>query len=292
MNKTVKRKIIKIEENRCNGCGECVPNCPEGAIQIVNGKAKLVREPNCDGLGACIGHCPRGAISVEEREAQPYNEIQVLNEILKSDDRELLLKHIEHLKEHNEIEYLQQAREFLRSINHPIAEKCGIEVSAIHHGCPGAKSVTFEPSFGKIVGKTAKAENVCQSQLNHWPIQLHLINPSAQCYRKANLLVAADCVPFAFANFHEEFLRGKSLVIACPKLDHGQDVYLEKLRRLIDEAQVDAIAVMIMEVPCCFGLMRIVKQALAQAQRRIPARLVVVSIRGVVLKEEWIMNRV
>lgn len=287
-NRIVKRKIIKIDEEKCDGCGECVPNCPEGAIQIINGKAKLVNEPNCDGLGACIGHCPRGAITIEERETVPYDEVQVVKEILRSGDNSALIKHIEHLKEHNEHGYLKQAREYLREIGHPLADKCVVEERMLSlGGCPGLKSVSFEPLPAINIKSDVKENRSTQSCLRHWPVQLHLINPAAAHYKRSNLLVAADCVPFAMDGFHQKYLDGKSLVIACPKLDHGQEIYLQKLKRLIDEAEIDTITVIIMEVPCCFGLMRLVQQARAQSNRHVPIKLVVVSIRGEVIKEEW-----
>ena len=286
-NRVVKRKIIKIDEEKCDGCGACVPNCPEGAIRIINGKARLVNEPNCDGIGACIGHCPRGAITVEERETAAFDEIQVLKEIIKTGDPAVLIKHIEHLKEHREYEYLKQAREYLLGIGHPLADKCAVERGVVHNPlCPGSKPVVFEQfSEPKNGSDEVRVPHSC---LSHWPVQLHLINPVAGHYRNSNLLVAADCVPFAMDGFHQKYLRGKSLAIACPKLDHGQEVYLDKLKRLINEAEVDTITVVIMEVPCCFGLARLVRRAMAESGRFVPLRLVVVSIRGVIVKDEWL----
>lgn len=287
-----RRNIVKIDEEKCDGCGACVPDCPEGAIQIVNGKAKLVNETNCDGLGACIGHCPRGAITIEQREALPYDERQVLQEILKKNDSEtLLIKHIEHLKEHREWDYLKQAQSFLEQIKHPLAVRCEINVESKPSGCPGSRSMSFEPLRQNTHEETSTLKTpLRESRLRHWPLQLHLINPAASHYFRSNLLLTADCVPFAMASFHDEFLDGRTLAIACPKLDHGQEVYVEKIKRLIEEALVNTITVMIMEVPCCFGLLRLVQRAAAQSNRRIPIKLVVVSVRGKIIKEECIIQ--
>lgn len=284
---TARRRIIKIDEEKCDGCGECVPNCPESALAIVNGKAKLVNEPNCDGLGACIGHCPRGAITIEEREAAPYDEISVLREVVKQGESALRL-HLEHLKERGETEYLNQAIEFLKRANKTETRAQSFSAPA---GCPGTMSMSFLHLNREINLNQQKDEpknNAQQSRLTHWPIQLHLINPNAPHYVKSDLLLSADCAPFAFADFHARFLSGKTLAIACPKLDANQEIYLEKLKTLIDSAEINTITVMIMQVPCCFGLVRLAQNAVSKANRRVPIKRVVVGLQGNILKEEWL----
>jgi len=201
------RDILKIDEDLCTGCGLCVPNCHEGALQIIDGKARLVSELMCDGLGACIGYCPEGAITIEKREAEPYNETRVI-------------------------------------------------------------------------------ENI--SELRHWPVQMHLINPNASYFRNSDLLVAADCVAYSTGGFHSRFLKGKSLVIACPKLDQNTEIYIEKLKTLIVNAGVNTITVMMMEVPCCSGLLRMIKAAGLQANRKVPVKQIIIGLKGEILKEEWI----
>ncbi|MGC8743857.1 MAG: ATP-binding protein [Verrucomicrobiia bacterium] len=288
ISKTIRRRVIKIDEEKCDGCGECIPNCPEGAIAIVNGKAKLVNEPNCDGLGACIGHCPRGAITVEERDAPVYDEIAVLKEVIKRGET-AVRAHLEHLKQHNELEHLRVATDYLKSVNYypsNIASK-----TTVRSGCPGSMSMSFlpknrvaEPDKSATLEDLTSGNEINPSKLTHWPIQLHLINSLSPHYQESDLLLAADCVPFAFADFHKRFLSGKTLAIACPKLDTNQDVYLDKLVRLIDDARIKSITVVIMQVPCCFGLFRLAQKAVSKATRPVAIELVVVSLQGKILK--------
>ncbi len=293
---TIRRRVIKIDEEKCDGCGECIPNCPEGALAIVNGKAKLVNEPNCDGLGACIGHCPRGAITVEEKEAPPYNEIAVLKEVIRRGDT-ALRAHLEHLKEHNQTEYLKQATEYLKSVD--LLKSSTISITTNHSGCPGSMSMSFLPSKNSPA-KSNNTETITnsfeeginhRSCLNHWPIQLHLINPLAAHYKNSDLTLAADCAPFAFADFHRRFLHGKTLAIGCPKLDSNQEIYLDKLIQLIDKALINTITVVIMQVPCCFGLVRLAQNAVSKSSRRVPIKLVVVGLQGDILKQEWLPSQ-
>jgi NAD-dependent dihydropyrimidine dehydrogenase PreA subunit len=239
----MKRKILKIDEDKCNGCGACVPNCHEGALQIIDGKVRLVSELMCDGLGACIGHCPSNAITIETREAEPYNETGVMEQI------------------HSQ----QQVHE--------------------GGGCPGSKVTVIERT-GKQENNTCLAEQ--PSELQQWPVQMHLVNPNASYLVNSDLLVAADCVAFSMGNFHSNHLKGKSLVIACPKLDQGTDSYVEKLTAMIDVAKVNTITVMMMEVPCCGGLLQMVKVAQANASRKVPVKKIIVGINGDVLPEEWV----
>lgn len=273
------RPIITIDEGKCNGCGDCLPNCPEGAIQVIDGKARLVSDLVCDGLGACVGHCPQGAITVEEREAAPYDERAVIATIA-AQGTNTLKAHLEHLRSHGQTEYLAQALEWLAA--HGIAAPDASGPSAAG-GCPGSRSQSFLTIEG-----AAPASQGASSRLSHWPVQLHLVSPSAPAYREADVLLAADCVAYAVGDFHDRFLDGKSLAIACPKLDEGQEVYEEKLKAMVEVARINTLTVAIMEVPCCGGLLRLAQRALAACNRRIPIKVVVVGIRGEVLREEWV----
>jgi ferredoxin len=292
----MRRKIIRIDEAKCDGCGLCLPNCPEGAIQLIDGKARLISDLFCDGLGACLGHCPQGAITVEEREAGPYDERQVMANVVKQ-GLSVIHAHLQHLQEHNEQDYLNQAMNFLKE-NHiavdltspPIPSPAPASTPATlpqptAGGCPGSRMMSFAPRPAAVVGDATGNRT---SQLRHWPIQLHLISPRAAHYQGADLLLAADCVPFALGDFHRDHLQGKALAIACPKLDEGQDTYVEKLTALVDEAKINTLTVIIMEVPCCGGLLRIAKEAVGRAQRKVPIKCILVSLQGNVLSNEWI----
>lgn len=197
-----KRKIININASKCNGCGLCLPNCPEGAIQLVDGKARLISDLSCDGLGACLGHCPEGAITIEEREVEPF-------------------------------------------------------------------------------GKSPSA-------LRQWPVQLHLVPPKAAYFQGKDVVLAADCVAYALGNFHPSYLKGNALAIACPKLDAEQESYMEKLTQMIDQARINTLTVMVMEVPCCSGLLRLAKSAREKSMRKIPLKAVVVSLQGDIVSEDWV----
>jgi NAD-dependent dihydropyrimidine dehydrogenase PreA subunit len=276
----MKRKIIKIDQEKCNGCGICVPDCPEGALQVIDGKARLVGDLLCDGLGACMKSCPENAISVEEREALPYDEITVLENIIPQ-GRNVLSAHLEHLKNHNQAELLHQALAYLQK--HQVAVDLPIE-NAIPHSasrlCPGSQSLAFSPRQ-----KDAEDGETRPSHLSHWPIQLHLISPSAPHYRNSDLLLAADCVAYSHADFHRDFLKGRTLAIACPKLDIRQEIYREKLTAIIDQAEIRSIRIMIMQVPCCRGLLYQVVEAARRAQRSVPISCVTVGIHGEILEE-------
>ena len=282
-----KRKIIKIDENKCNGCGLCIPNCPEGALQIIDNKARLISDLFCDGLGACIGHCPEGAITTEEREAEAYDEKKVMENIVKQGTN-TIIAHLKHLKEHNENDYLKQALEVLKEkgIKMPKKETHAGHGHAMSGGCPGAKTMDFskKQESAEEGGSTGKVA----SQLGQWPIQLHLIMPTAPYYRGADVLLVADCVAYALGGFHPEYLKGKSIAIACPKLDEGQDVYKDKIKSWIDDAKINTLTVMIMQVPCCGGLLQLAKEAAQSAKRKVPVKYVVVSLQGEILQEEWV----
>lgn len=278
-----KRQIIKIDADKCNGCGLCVPNCPEGAIQMIDGKARLISDLFCDGLGACIGECPVGAIEIEEREAAPYDEAQVMENIIKH-GKGTIIAHLKHLQEHGETVFLNQAKEILKEKGIEIDMN---EIKPAHGhggGCPGSKMMSFdknEENSGDESGQRA-------SQLRQWPVQLHLVSPMAPYFRGADLLLAADCVAFSVGDFHRDHLKGKSLAIACPKLDSDMDVYVDKLKTMIDEAKINTLTVMIMEVPCCSGLLQLAKQAASQAERKVPIKAMVVSLQGEIIKEQWV----
>jgi Pyruvate/2-oxoacid:ferredoxin oxidoreductase delta subunit len=278
-----KRKIIKINEDRCNGCGVCIPNCPEGAIQVIDGKARLISDIFCDGLGACIGHCPLDAIVTEERDAEPYNEKTVMENIINAGDN-TILAHLNHLKDHGEKTYLKQALEVLKEKNISVPFK--EEHTTAHHacGCPGAKPMDF--SHDRNEKKTE--QGIQTSHLGQWPVQLHLVTPNASYFQGKNVMLVADCVAYALADFHKDYLQGNSLAIACPKLDSNLDSYLEKLTALINDANITSLTVMTMEVPCCQGLLSLAQQAQSQASRKIPIKSIIVGIKGTILKEEML----
>lgn len=284
----MKRQIIEINDDLCNGCGDCVPNCAEGALQIIDGKARLISDLFCDGLGACLGHCPMGAIDVIEREAEPYDEVRTMAENIVPAGAATIKAHLNHMRDHNETEYLQQAFQYLKDNNipNPIENEDKEKKMAGHTGggCPGSRMVDFgktEPASGEPTGVRA-------SQLSQWPVQLHLLSPIAPYLKGADLLLAADCTAFAVGDFHKDYLKDKALAIACPKLDSGQDSYLEKLVGMIDDAKINTLTVMIMEVPCCGGLIRLAQMAVEQAGRKIPVKQIVVSIQGEILSEDWV----
>ncbi|MBI9105342.1 MAG: 4Fe-4S binding protein [Spirochaetales bacterium] len=286
------RDIIKIDEQLCNGCGNCIPGCPEGAIQLIDGKARLVSDLSCDGLGACLGKCPLGAIEIEKREAEPYNERAVMENIVKAGPN-TILAHLKHLDDHGETEFLAQALDVLKEkgIDVPREKAVTEEAGGCGGGCPGSKIMEFArkespASVKSTAGGAATVEQ--ESELAQWPVQLHLLNPRAPYLKGSDLLLSADCVAHAVGNFHSRFLKGKTLAIACPKLDSGLDSYLEKLTAMIDESGINTLTVMIMEVPCCGGLIALAQKAAADAQRKIPVKKIMVSVRGEIMSEEWV----
>ncbi len=280
----MKRKIVKIDEELCNGCGLCIPNCQEGALQIIDNKARLISDLFCDGLGACLGHCPEGAISIEEREAEPYDERKVM-EIISRQGENTIIAHLKHLQEHGETGYYHEALQYLKdhNININLDKKMEHHHSHSGHSCPGSMAISLnrdqhEPNEDK--GDTP-------SQLRQWPVQLHLLNPSASYFKNADVMLAADCVAFAAGNFHHAYMKGKTLAIACPKLDSNMESYVEKITAMIDQAQINTLQVVMMEVPCCGGLLQMAKMAVSQAKRKVPVKATYVSIQGELLKEEW-----
>ncbi len=273
----MKRKIIRIDPDVCNGCGLCLPNCPEGALQLIDGKARLVSDLFCDGLGACIGTCPLGAIHVEEREAQGYDERKVMANIAPQ-GANVIRAHLEHLAAHNEQGYLEQARQFLREHGIPLPESEKPKGPA-PLGCPGSQMHDRRNHEATPAG-AVQTGAPRPSELRTWPVQLQLLNPQASFFDNADLLIAADCVPFAHASFHEDFVKGKIPIIFCPKLDHASDQYLEKLTAILNSHNVRSLHVVHMEVPCCLGTVSLVRQALAHSGKAIPLHDYTISIQG------------
>ena len=244
----MKRNIVSIDEEMCNGCGECIPNCAEGAIKIIDGKARLVDDKFCDGLGACLGHCPQDAIMIIERDAPEFNEEAVKMHLSATEAK-------------------------------PDRVHKGIHRGTLHgggpRGCPGSMAMDFRSEQSSNTGASVRQK----PELRQWPVQLTLVSPQASYFKDADLLVAADCVPFAYPNFHSDFLAGKSLVIGCPKLD-DVDFYTEKMTELIKTSNLKSITLVNMEVPCCFGLQSIVEEAVKKSGRVLPIRQTVITIKG------------
>ena len=255
----MKRKIIRIDEEKCNGCGQCVIGCAERAIQLVDGKAKLVSEVYCDGLGACIGECPVGALTLEEKEAPEY-------------DQALVDKHL-----------LASGRAPHSSIA-PDSQS-GVPVS---HGCPGTMARSLHPNANTSApeacpGSISSAPTP-QSALGNWPVQFSLLPINAPYLERASLLMAADCTAFAYPDFHRRFMKGKVAIIGCPKLDDA-GMYREKLAKVIQANDIEFIHVVYMEVPCCGGLVRLVQGAVSDSGHKVPVKLTKISIGGEILEE-------
>ena len=269
----MERDIITIDESKCNGCGQCIPGCPEGALQIIDGKARLVSDLFCDGLGACLGNCPTGAMKIEKREAEAYDEYKAMENIVKG-GQNVIKAHLQHLKAHGETTYLSQALDYLEKQNIPTPDylektKCN---------CPSSmtKTISRENSSEIVTGLSSP-------QLNNWPIQLSLMNPEAEYFNGADLVIAADCVPFSYPNFHSRFLKGKVLMIFCPKLDKTLDSYVQKLTHIFETKKIQSITIVHMEVPCCGGVEIIVKKALENAQKVITLKDYTISISGEII---------
>jgi ferredoxin len=306
----MKREIIKVDEDLCNGCGICVPNCHEGALQVIDGKIRLVSELMCDGLGACIGHCPEGAITIETREAEPYSETRVLEQ-MKDKGKNTIIAHLKHLKDHGETGFLQEGVSYLKNHRNELNFNLDEVIAEVHNhgnssfvkvapgqtghqqnhqggndgGCPGSRTMIIEKPVKENDGIILSDQ---PSELRQWPVQMHLINPEAPYFRGADLLLAADCVAFSMGGFHSNYLKGRSLAIACPKLDQGTDSYIEKLTVMIDISKLNTITVMMMEVPCCGGLLQMVRTALKNSLRKVPVKKIIIGINGEVLQEEWV----
>jgi len=247
----VRRKIIEIDENLCTGCGACVTSCAEGALQIVDGKAKVVNEVFCDGLGACIGECPEGALKIVEREAPEFDEGAV--------------------EEHVKRAKLPHGR----TVTEP--EPCG---------CPSHNPMILTASQAKNTSMTAHEGDSAglPPELTNWPVQWKLVSSAMPFFKDRELLLAADCVPFAFRDFHGRFLKGRPVIIGCPKLD-DQKGYLDKLTDVFKNATPKEVRIVHMEVPCCHGLRKLVDEAVRLSGKHIPVKTTVVGIRGEVLRE-------
>jgi NAD-dependent dihydropyrimidine dehydrogenase PreA subunit len=280
----MKRKIISIDEDRCTGCGQCIPDCPEGALQIIDGKARLVRDLFCDGLGACIGTCPEGAISVIEREAMPYDEKTVMENIVRQ-GTPVIRVHLEHLLGHGQKDLYNEAIEYLKehSIAIPVHDSPVCHPQPVHTGrtpfatCPGsaARSIArHTPSDNR-----PRSDNAV-SELRQWPVQLKLLNSAAPYFDNADLLIAADCVPFAYAGFHKEFLKDRIVIIFCPKLDSDIEGYITKMAEIFSRHTINSITIVHMEVPCCGGVRYVVDQALEQSGKKIPVTEKTITIQG------------
>ncbi|MBN1369197.1 MAG: 4Fe-4S binding protein [Dehalococcoidaceae bacterium] len=233
MAEKIRRKIIRIDEEKCDGCGACVPSCAEGALQIIDGKARLVSEVYCDGLGACLGECPRGAITIEERVAAEFDEQAVKNHLSKEE---------------------------------------GTEPQPV--GCPSALMKLFDKQAAPAVEPAESS-----SMLTHWPVQLALVPPAASFLNDADILLAADCAPFAYSNFHRDFIHNRAVLVACPKLD-DYDAHFKKLTDILRQSSPKSITVVKMEVPCCSGLTYMVKKAMALAGKNLPLKEITISARG------------
>lgn len=274
----MKRQIITIDERKCNGCGKCIPGCPEGALQLIDGKARLISDLFCDGLGACLGECPVGAISVVEREAEPYDEEQVMENIVKAGPN-TIRAHLKHLQDHGQKEYFNQAVAILKKKGVPVPKL--EEEPCRSGGCPGSAARYLQPELqdNELINRGDSAILV-RSELRQWPVQLHLINPSAPYLKQADLLISADCVPFAFADFHRKFVKGKVVITFCPKLDQGIENYIDKLARIFSLQDIRSVNIVRMEVPCCGGIEVIVEKALEKAGVSRMVRVNVISIAG------------
>jgi len=233
----VLRNIVLIDEKKCNGCGLCIPTCAEGAIQIIDEKARLVKDIYCDGLGACLGKCPQDAITIIQREAEEFD--------------------------------VKAAEEHMK------ATRTAPAVHTHSTGCPSTQTMQFNKEEEAPTNITEKRA----SRLSTWPVQLKLMPPNAPFLKKADLLIAADCVPFAYADFHEDMLKNRTLAVGCPKLDDST-LYRNKLAEIFRTANIRSVTVVNMEVPCCFGLNRLVQDAIELSGKNVPLRQETISIKG------------
>lgn len=259
------RKIVHIDEDKCNGCGLCIPNCAEGALKIIDGKAKLISEVYCDGLGACLGHCPQDAITVIEREADEFDE-KAVEEFLAAERKQNENK--------SKVEHNDQGEHGCQGgHNHG---------QHVHHGgCPGSRMRQFNDTV-------EEDSNVkVTSKLRQWPVQLQLVPPNAPYLMGADLLITADCVPFAYGNYHNDFLKGKAVVVGCPKLDDTQ-LYIERLEEMIRVNDLNSITVLRMEVPCCGGIAYAAKLARDNAEANVPITIVTIGIQGEIKNRELV----
>ncbi|MFA6823601.1 MAG: ATP-binding protein [Geobacter sp.] len=245
------RKIVKIAPDKCDGCGLCVPSCAEGAIQIINGKAVLAADNLCDGLGACLGECPKDAISIEERDTDAFDEAAV--------------------------------EQHLAAQGKP-APAHGAHAPAPSHGhgggCPGSRMMSFNrPASAPAPAPADAPKGSRQSRLAQWPVQMQLVSPTAPYFQNADLLLTADCVPLAYAGYHEDFLDGKAVIMGCPKLDDNQ-FFTDKLTEILRASSIKSVTVLRMEVPCCGGITWAAKEAIKNSGKVIPYAEVTIGIQG------------
>jgi Fe-S-cluster-containing hydrogenase component 2 len=248
----VMRKIIEIDEELCNGCGQCVPACAEGAIQVIDGKARLVKDRYCDGLGACLGECPTGALTIVEREADEFDE--------------------------------EAVEEYLRARGQD--EKRAEPTLAC--GCPSTQVQSFGSFPSHQEDYTPDTHDSIASALSHWPVQIRLVPPTAPFLKGAHLLVAADCTAVAYPHFHRDFLQGKVVMVGCPKFDDVH-AYIQRFADIFKTAHIKDVTVVVMEVPCCQGLPVIIKKAMEVAGKLIPVEQITISARGEILEREQLV---
>ena len=270
----MKRKIIDIDEEKCTGCGLCIPDCPEGALQIIDGKARLVSDLFCDGLGACIGTCPEGAICVVEREAEPYDEEAVMAEKIVPKGEAVIRAHLEHLLSHGEMGFYRQAIEYLTANAIAIPDH---EAEGVAGACPGSAARSLSRADATDDREPATRT---ESELRQWPVQLKLLNPRASYFEGADLLISGDCVPFAYADFHRDFLRNRVAIVFCPKLDTDIEGYIAKLAEVFAQHTVRSVTVLHMEVPCCSGVRYVVDQALERSGKAVPVNEYTITLQG------------
>ncbi|MHA1509524.1 MAG: ATP-binding protein [Promethearchaeota archaeon] len=271
-NNLIRRKIIKIDRDLCNGCGNCIVDCAEAALEIIDGKAEVVNDLFCDGLGACIQGCPTGALEIIEREAAEFNE-------------EAVEKRLESLKSKEEVE-LEQIKQIVAEHSHQCGcASEGFEITLENHECNCASGETMASDESEeqtvVTGESL-------STLRQWPVQMHLINPESPYFQGADVILTADCVAYALGEFHKKYLKDHSIAIACPKLDQGREIYIEKIRAWFDEAKINTLTVMRMQIPCCGGLLGIAQEAAKRAKRKVPIKYIIVSVEGTIFKEEWV----
>jgi len=251
------RKIIEIDEEKCNGCGLCVPNCAEGAIQIIDGKAKLVKDEYCDGLGACLGHCPQGALRIVEREAPDFDE-------------------------KGAIEFVKNMKENKTTVEKTSEDDNVKPERHVSGGCPGSRMRVINRENTALIPEEAGSGDISfslKSQLQQWPVQLSLVPVNAPYFMNADLLITADCVPYAYPDYHPKLLKGKKVVIGCPKLD-DLDFYIQKLTAIIRENSFNSITVAFMEVPCCNGIVYAAEQAVKASGKNIKVNKIQITIDG------------
>ncbi|MDY0126581.1 MAG: 4Fe-4S binding protein [Candidatus Cloacimonadaceae bacterium] len=271
----MKRQIIKIDEAKCTGCGACIPGCPEGALQIIDGKARLVSDLFCDGLGACLGNCPEHAIEVEEREAEPYSEAIVMQNIMAAGEN-TIKAHLKHLHSHGEMKYYAEALEILKQAGFCTDSLTQEETMAC--GCPSTQTRTIEKAE-----TTQTPAGVIEPELRQWPVQLTLMNPAAEYFENAELLISADCVPYAYGDFQRRFLKGKIVITFCPKLDADLERYVDKLAQIFILHSIKSVTIVRMEVPCCGGTEILLQKALEKAGKLHFVKVYVISVDGKIL---------